>query len=158
MASINKNTWLIILLVALNLVSLGALWFTRSEEPDPPVKGDHKALVDKFFQKELNLEEEQMVEVKKLTRQHFQNRRENYQKIREQKALLVKELSGELEDTVAINKILDTIAGLERENEELFIEHYKNLKTVCSPEQLENLHKVFQRGIHPHGPRNRQHR
>lgn len=158
MASINKNTWLIVLLVVLNLVSLGALWISRTPPPPATPKGEHFSKVDKFFHRELNLDEEQMVEVKKLTRAHFQERKEIYQQIREQKGLLIKELSGETEDTVAINTILTEIARLESINERLFIDHYKNLKEVCTPEQLENLNKVFQRGIRPHGLRNRQHR
>ncbi len=158
MASFNKNTWLIVLLVVLNLVSLGALWISRTPPPPETTKSEHTSKVDKFFHKELNLDEDQMVEVKKLTKEHFQERREVFQQIREQKGLLIKELSDETEDTVAINTILAEIARLESMNEKLFIDHYKNLKKVCTPEQLDSLNKVFQRGIHPHGLRNRKHR
>jgi protein CpxP len=149
MAKMNKNTWLIILLVVLNLFSLGALWLTKSPPPTegPIQRGDHKARIDGFFKKELNLDEDQMVELRKLTSEHMEKRRENGKLLREQKRKLLKTLSAETEDSLAIESILTEISRLEANNEKIFVEHFRNLKTVCTPEQQENLHRVFDRGM-----------
>ncbi len=149
MAKVNKNTWLIILLVVLNLFSLGALWFSKGPSPPegPEVKMDHKERIDGFFKKELNLDEDQMVELRKLTGEHLEKRKENGKLLREEKRKLVKALSAETEDSLTIDSILFEISRLETINERLFVEHFRNLKAMCTPEQQENLHRVFDRGM-----------
>lgn len=146
-----KNTWLITLLVVLNLVSLGALWFSKDREHKQMTKEDHKAMLHKVFKEELGLDEKQQVAFSDLTNEHFQKRKDHVKAIREKKRELLEAVAAETEDTIAINALVNEITSLERANEEFFIEHFRNLKAVCTPEQQKNLARVFLRGMRPHG-------
>jgi Spy/CpxP family protein refolding chaperone len=151
MAKINKNTWLIILLVLLNVLSLGALWFTKAEGPRPG-KRDHKERMDKFLKSELGLNDEQLTTFQGLRKEHFEDRKNNYKALREKKRELIKAATALEEDSVLIQSLIDDIVVLERNSEMLFIEHLSRLKAVCTPEQQQNLSKVFLRGMRSHGP------
>lgn len=146
-----KNTWLITLLVVLNLVSLGALWLTTNERDKPDSKKDHRAMLHQVFTEELNLDETQQASFKDLTREHFQKRKEQTRIMGDKKRQLVEAVAAETEDSLKIQTLVDEILIVEKANEELFIEHLRNLKAVCTPEQQQNLARVLLRGMRPHG-------
>lgn len=153
MANINKNTWLIILLVALNLTSLGALWFTN-RTPEQPFFHERrgKMRMDKFLKKELQLSEEQLDAFKELRQDHFEHRKSSFDQLREKKRALIHHATGPDYDSIYVNKLVDEIVEIERKNELHFIEHMKDLKAVCTPDQLEKLSKVFHKGMRTLGP------
>ncbi len=150
MAKINKNTWLIILLVVLNVFSLTALWFSKSGPPNE--RRGHKDRMAGFLKKELGLNDEQLATFQTLRKEHFQLRKEHSKAIHEKKHELIIAATASEEDSIMIQNLVNDITELERKSELLFIDHLNNLKAVCTPEQQQNLSKVFLKGMRPHGP------
>ena len=143
MKTINKNTGLIILLVALNLFSLVALWFSYNGGRSS--RKGHEQKVERFLQKELNLDDKQFKTFQGLRNEHFEERMQLEKQIREKKRGLLRLINS---DTSAINYPYE-IGVLEEQKEKLFVEHLYKLKAICTPEQQQNLSKVFLRAMRP---------
>ncbi len=105
MAKIDRNTWLIILLVLLNVLSLGALWFTNTGGP-PREKRSHEARMDKFLKVELGLDDEQLAKFQNLRKNHFKERKENVRVLRQKKRQLIETVAASETDSITIQNLI----------------------------------------------------
>lgn len=154
MRNFNKNTWLIILLITLNLFSLGALWFSKGQSAPRMDKREHEKRVERYLQKELDLSDEQFEAMHKFRAAHFQEKKTLIKEIRKFKRAFLESIDQNTIDSIQIDRYVQKIGLLEEKKERQFVEHLKQLKTVCTPEQQQKLSKVFLKGMHsPHGDR-----
>ena len=151
MRNFNKNTWLIILLIALNLFSLGALWFTKGQPSQRMDRKEHEKRVERYLQKELDLSDEQFEAMHKFRATHFQEKKTLIKEIRKIKRAFLESIDQNTIDSIQIDAYIQKVGLFEEKKERLFVEHLKQLKTVCTPEQQQKLSKVFLKGMHsPH--------
>ena len=149
MRNFNKNTWLIILLITLNLFSLGALWFSKGNPPPKADRKGHEKRIERYLQKELDLSDEQFETMHEFRTVHFQEKKALIKEIRSVKREFLESLDQNAIDSIQIDAYINKVALLEEKKERLFVEHIKKLKTVCTPEQQLKLSAVFLKGMHP---------
>jgi len=136
----------VILLAALNIATLTTIGFhfVRSKNmvpPLPPQELQHT----RFMSRELNLDQRQQEELNALRDKFHQENRMLQRDIRHTHRNSMIELSKDNPSTLVFDSLSNEIAKLHRMQFELTIDHFKQLKSVCSPEQQECLQRMFQR-------------
>lgn len=139
----NKYTkWIIGALVLLNLILLSVLFFLR-----PQHERGEKRNPNDFLKKELNLTDDQAVKFKELRKAHFQKSREEWKAIQTLKNEMLDAVSAESRDTSKANMIADQIGIKEANKEKLLVQHYLELQAECTPEQRQQLERVFKKAM-----------
>ena len=148
--------WAVAILSVIILSSLGTLLFLRyTHKPDEPFKGDEAkrhAQIGQFFKNELKLSSEQEKMFKAFRRKYFQDSRIIFDSLEKKRISLIKELSSPEPDSVVMYKISDEIgvlhSMLKRENVKFLL----NLRSICTPEQVQKLNTINNDLIGPEGP------
>ncbi|MEM7105999.1 MAG: periplasmic heavy metal sensor [Bacteroidota bacterium] len=152
--------WLVAFLLILNLGSLGALWFgkTDSRPPGPPPMHPKHDKVTEFLSKELGLDEEQKAELSELRREFRSSTRLVIENQNRNKRLMFEALTQVDADTATAEIYANDIGIQQTKLEKAMLNHYLAIRGICSSkEQEEKLGKVFHRAIRPgpgprHGP------
>ena len=147
-----RKNWIIAFLVILNIGLLISLWLPKFSDgrPDgPPHERQEK--ISRQFQKELDLDEAQFKELKRLREEHFQETRAIHKKIRESKREMFNALKGKSPDTNKANQIANEIGSLEADIDKSVIRHFVALREVCNAEQRLKLEKIFHQAIRKQG-------
>lgn len=153
-------TWVIIILVILNLISLGTLWFTRlKHDPGPPhVRFDpenRRERVQEFLKRKLQLSEEQIRKISNLQEEYFQKSRELKQQSHQLRQMLTRELFTAALDTQRVNQLTEKIGSKEAALEKMRYKHFYELKSIFTSEQQRRFRILFRRlmeRIRPPGP------
>lgn len=139
--------WTIVLLVILNLLTLGTLWFQKGKAERFPrrVPGGPDGLryVGRFMERELDLSKEQARQFRELRRRHFQKTREIREKVRVLKKEILKEAFKPTPDAEKAARMIEAVGAGYAEMERFLFEHFKDLKSVCREEQSEKLQRLF---------------
>ena len=136
------------ILIVLNLALLGTLWWQNVKAPTKNEKAV-KALKDtkkqSFFEKELNLTDEQSKEFNALRQQHFQGTLPALVTISSLKRKLIQEAIKTDPDTLEIKVLAERIGSLQAVIEYRLAWHFNGLSNVCSPEQRDSLQSVLEK-------------
>ncbi|MEZ4950323.1 MAG: periplasmic heavy metal sensor [Saprospiraceae bacterium] len=146
--------WVFGILILLNIVSLLLLW-VRPKHPGPPPKGV-EVLVD-YFQKELQLDENQSNQFKTLIENHRKEVRQLNEKRKASKESMFEALTREQTDRNLVDSLARLAANVDLEIDQKLAEHYLQLKAVCNQNQQKQLGNLFLESIPkpppPGGPR-----
>jgi len=141
------TAWTIGILLVLNLASLAALGiethvfdFDRWKDDD---RKDHKDRVTRYLVKNLDFNEQQSEELKALTQEHRNQIRPVFEEIRDKRRELLNELTSAEPDTVTLNKLTAEVGQLVSHQERLTYQHFKDIRSLCTPEQLDNYDQVM---------------
>jgi len=144
--------WTIVILVLLNLFTLGTLWMKQFMPPPLLVDTELEKPrdVQKFLKKELNLDDNQIEKFEESRREHFEQTREIHEDIQRLKREMVSELFNSEPDTAKMNALAHEIGQKQIKLEKLFSSHFLGLKSVCGVDQRHKLrgllHDYLMRG------------
>ena len=138
----------LVILVALNLVLLGTLWWQNTLTPQ---KNEKVVTTSKdqnkrsLFEKELDLTDEQSRQFKTLRHQHFQGTLPALVAISGLKRQLIHEAVKTEPDTLAIKALAQRIGSQQAIIEYRLAWHFNGLSKVCTPEQRDSLQSVLEK-------------
>jgi hypothetical protein len=130
----NKLIWVVIVLIILNLLSIGMLWCSHMCKGKDKWDGKDRHHKD-FLSEKLNFTEAQKTAFHKLRETHFAEIKNNKKKIHE----LKKELMNLPEDVVASDssarRISNEIGSIQANMEWSRYEHFKQVYNLCDDSQ-----------------------
>jgi Spy/CpxP family protein refolding chaperone len=97
----------------------------------------------RWFRDELQLTREQMKEFALFNPVFRQKVRAINIELAENKEKMLNELTKEVNDTVLLNKLSDSIGQLHAELKKVTYAYYLEFKRICTPEQQEKLYTIF---------------
>lgn len=146
-----------IALVALLLMNVGLvimLWLQpMPHQRGPGDSGPPPRKAEGFLVKALQLDAEQRGMLKELREEHFETTREIHKDVRATKRAMFDALLATSPDTVAALQLAAEYGDLMQNIDEMLIQHYLDIREICTPEQQEELRKVFRKAIRRPRPR-----
>ena len=143
----NYLKWTIVALIVLNLVSVGAHWFSRGPGHGP---GHRPPPPGGFLERELAFTEIQEAEHTVLREAHFRATREIHRQIEDEKDELFDLFGQENAEELAV-AYAQKIGQLQAELEVLTFGHFQNIRKMCTPEQQKKFDGVIMETLR-HGP------
>ena len=136
-----NTRWLVGLLVALNVFTLAALFFSRGRRADrrPDTMG--------LFCRELGLADEQAEQFKQLRQAHFERTRPLFKELRAVQQKMIESLGDAPADSLALRHFTAERTQVMGRIDSLLARHYLDLRAVCAPEQQDKLEAVFLRAM-----------
>lgn len=142
--------WIIAILVATNLSTLGSFYYHRLtelkaekklQEEQTSIPGDQRT---RFFRDELNLSAAQLDEFRNINRTFNRTARGIEMNLASLRENLISELGVQNPDTIRLNELAAEIGNNHRQLKEVTSTFYLNMKKICTPEQQLKLHSIFQ--------------
>lgn len=99
----------------------------------------------------LHFDQQQIVEYEKLIAQHRQTIRELNDRIHEAKSSLYQSLSNE--NGTVKDSLISKLGSLQKQIETTHYNHFKDIKALCKPEQLDDFNELTGRLAHFFGPK-----
>lgn len=144
---LTKNRMLVgavILLIAINLATLGTIAFKRKQViPPPQARENQMPRHSRMIAKELNLSTGQEVKLDELRKVYSKQTQENKIALRNHYRMIMRELSSEIPNEQFLDSVAVEIGKLHVEQQRATIEHFLTLREVCSLEQYEKLQQIF---------------
>lgn len=141
----SKNKWVgiaLLFLVLLNLGTLTALWVMRDNRPAPPANAG-SGVVD-FIVRELGFDSVQKKQLTLLREEHQQKIKQIRRKNRDAKHVFFELLKDSSLSEEALNKAAVASAEFDAETDKLTFLHFKEIRKICTPEQLQKFDLVIQ--------------
>jgi len=134
---IRVTSWIIGLLVLLNMLTLGTLWFQQFRRPpNKPLPQDNRSeTILWFLQRELDLTEQQAQQFQTLRQQYLLTSRTIMSEIHQLREELTDELFAASPDAQKADKLAEEIGAKHAALELLLFRHFLELKAVCQPAQ-----------------------
>jgi len=159
----------IILLLVINITALGTFLYNnnikhkRYNEMRQVQKHIEKSGMHQFIKEELKLNDSQFEKFQELSKVSFEKSHEIVYKLEEKRIELFDALTKDVIDEKQLDRIAKEIGELHYELKKETINHFLELKDVCSNEQQDALEKLFMQMLQKedHGPMNpkeRKHR
>ena len=136
--------WLIIVLIVTNALTLSIIWFkelNRSQPTAPPPPPREQ--VNNYLDEQLNLSQGQRELFNKYREQHADTTRKFNDKIAFLKREILLETFKDNPDKNKIDNLIGKMGGVQKDYEEFLFRHFKNLESVCDPQQKEILKRIF---------------
>ncbi len=135
-----KNlAWLIVILIVLNLISLGTLWYQhihKPEIPPPPELQNHRpGHARMFLKKELQLSDTQAEKIAQLRTKHLDSVGDVRARLHRHKRALLREMLASTPDTLKIEELSRAIGNEHVQLERLNARHFTEVKSMLSEEQ-----------------------
>jgi len=140
----NRSGWIIAILVLLNIGTLASMWLF------PPRSPHHR--VERLLQKELNLTDEQKEQFKTLRDQHRSITKVYHEEKQQIKKQLFEVLSKNPPDSILFKDLMKKEGEVHALLEKALIQHFLDMKAICSEEQQKKLGRIFSRMTRPPGP------
>ncbi len=141
------NTWLILILLAVNILTVSIIWMQTLKERNPilppPVGIEQKPESVSLMQRTLNLSDEQTKQFEKMRENHFARSKIVNEKILELKRQIVKQIFSDKKDTVLVSSLCNQIGALETDLEKLRFKHFTEFVSICTPGQKEIFEPVL---------------
>jgi Spy/CpxP family protein refolding chaperone len=142
--------WIIVILVATNLSTIGSFYYHRitelksaeiGQDEQTNIPGEQRT---RFFRDELNLEADQINQFREINRTFNRTARNietNLARLRED---LIKELGTQNPDSTRLNQMAIEVGNNHRELKQVTTTFYLAMKKICTTEQQAKLHEIFQ--------------
>lgn len=148
--------WVIIILIVLNVVTLGALWLQKSRGPVHEYPGrmpEDKKGPGKFLEQELDLNEEQSKKFAELREQHRTTADGLLKEMRDAREELFEQVKSDNPDMAKVEELENTIGQKTTELEKATFEHFKQLRAICTDEQKVKFDEVIGDAMKMAGPK-----
>ncbi len=143
--------WIIVLLVILNVCSLGATWVLQSRRSARPPRSRPDP-VRHFLKEELLLTEEQAQQFEELRREHFLQSKAINDEAHQLKKAIMDELFSSSPDAANVEQLAEKIGEKQAELERLRFQHFMAVKSLFQPEQIEKFRTLLGEIFPPPGP------
>ena len=140
--------WIIVILVATNLSTIGSFYYHRMSEAKETKKVDQKAIPGeqrtRFFRDELNLDAEQLDQFREINRTFNRTARSIEMNLAQLREDLITELGTQKPDSTRLNQMATEVGNNHRELKQVTTTFYLDMKKICTAEQQAKLHEIFQ--------------
>lgn len=141
-----KNNKLLLLIIAILVIAnIGILAFFLSGK-DAGRQGnrsDRKVFISNFLQKEIGFDQQQLQTYDTLSTHHRERVGSMFEKMRMRKGQQFKELiKGDFTDST-VSAVADQSADAQKAIEVVMLNHLKNIRMLCKPEQLPKFDTLF---------------
>lgn len=151
-ASNNKRIliWIIIILAATNLSTIGSFCYHRSAETkDPGTKSTEQTSLPgeqrtRFFHDQLNLDNDQFDQFREINRTFNRTARSIEINLSYLRRAIVDELQTVNPDSTRLDSLATGIGNGHRKLKQVTITFYLDMKKICTPEQQAKLYEIFQ--------------
>ena len=116
----------------------------------PPKPPHHR--IERFFQKELNLSDDQKDQFNALREKHIATVNGLHEALQKNKSQLFEALSENPMDSVLVDEIIQKESEIHAKLEKALLQHFLDLKSICSEEQQRKLGELFGKMIRPGPP------
>lgn len=144
------NIIIIVLLLA-NVVTLGLFWFKRPPHPFPEKDG-----VIGFLSNELNFDDKQQAELKKLVDEHRNSTEATREKVKEQKDAFFDLMKNENISDSMINSASFNAIDAQRQMDISVFKHFQKIRALCNETQRKKFDSIIKDALHrmarPQGP------
>ncbi len=144
MSSTAKNkvlTWLVILLLIANAVTITMFWLNKKQgQPPPLLKGGP----GDFFAKELDLDPSQKLQVQKLVIEHRAAAEAMRKKIRAAKESFFELLKQPIVSDSAKQAAAKNVSTQTEELDLITFGHFQKVRALCDPEQQKRFDRIIQ--------------
>ncbi len=139
--------WTIIALVILNLFTLSMLWWSNKNAPNSRAGENmpHKERIENFIAKQLNLTDQQKEQFSTLRKNHREQTKTHFDKMRSLRQQRMDALTTTPPDTTKVNQLARQIGNQQALLEATLSEHYYQLQALCNEDQKAKLADVFQK-------------
>ncbi len=154
MSNGNRQTvliWIIVILVATNLATVGSIWYSRSSRPAKSFTNERSDTADRpieqrahFFGQQLNLSEDQLAQFREFNRSFNRRAHGIENELVQLRSEMITELGKESSDTIRLGQLATEMGNHHRELKQLTTELYLQMKSICSAEQQVKLNQLFQ--------------
>ena len=143
-----------ILLIA-NIVML-SFFIMKKDSGKPEKRPDRKAMIADFLKKEIGFNETQLKQYDTLSDKHREGIKKMFDSLRSSKDNQFKLLTaGNFSDSV-MNSIADQSAASQKIMELQMFSHLKNVRMLCTPEQLPKFDSLFVKVLNRRGGEGRK--
>ncbi|MBV5314696.1 MAG: periplasmic heavy metal sensor [Prolixibacteraceae bacterium] len=142
--------WIIVILVATNLSTIGSFYYHRMTEAEAPEakQGDQNAIPGeqrtRFFRDQLNLNAEQLDQFREINRAFNRTARNIETNLAQLREDLIRELGTQNPDSARLNQMATEVGNNHRELKQVTTTFYLDMKKICTAEQQSKLHEIFQ--------------
>jgi len=142
--------WIIVILVATNLSTIGSFYFHRmteaktteaKQENQNAIPGEQRT---RFFRDQLNLNAEQLDQFREINRTFNRTARGIEMNLAQLREELIKELGTQNPDNTRLNQMASEVGNNHRELKQVTTTFYLDMKKICTAEQQTKLHEIFQ--------------
>jgi Spy/CpxP family protein refolding chaperone len=150
----NSNTkyriliWIIVILVATNLSTIGSFYYHRFSEAKETKQEDQDAIPGeqrtRFFRDQLNLNAEQLDQFRNINRTFNRTARDIEMNLVQLRADMINELGSQKPDSIRLGQISLEIGNNHRELKQVTATFYLDMKKICTAQQQEKLYGIFQ--------------
>ncbi|MBV6479112.1 MAG: hypothetical protein HGGPFJEG_01873 [Ignavibacteria bacterium] len=138
--------WVVIILVILNLLTLGLVWFGKSpgDRRPPPPHPPHPEHVVEFFSKELGWNKDQTQSFKEISLKFFNESENIIDSINGYRKILFENVSNQELTGISPDSITQKIGNLQSRIDSLRFYHFREIEAICnSTEQKEKFKKLL---------------
>jgi len=142
--------WIIVILVATNLSTIGSFYYHRMMEAETPetkqgglnaIPGEQRT---RFFRDQLNLNAEQLDQFREINRTFNRTARSIETNLAQLREDLIKVLGTQNPDSTRLDQMAIEVGNNHRELKQVTTTFYLDMKKICTSEQQAKLHEIFQ--------------
>ena len=142
--------WIIVILVATNLSTIGSFYYHRMTEAEIPetkqgglnaIPGEQRT---RFFRDQLNLNAEQIDQFREINRAFNHTAKTIETNLAQLREDLITELGTQNPDSVRLNQMATEVGNNHRKLKQVTTTFYLDMKKNCTQEQQVKLHEIFQ--------------
>lgn len=140
-----KSKILLIIIGILLVANLVLLSFFMINKPAAKkgMRGDRKAMIAEFLQKEIGFNQQQLQQYDSLNQQHRTKVKAMFDEVRNDKENQFKQVtSANFSDSSIINTAALS-AGRQKEIEIVMFKHFKDIRNLCTPQQQPKFDSLF---------------
>lgn len=154
----NNNKVLISIIAILLVSNIAILTFFLMKKDGGRMekRPDRKAMIADFLKKEIGFSEAQLQQYDTLSDRHRESVKKMFESLRSSKDKQFKQLTaGDFSDSI-INNVADQSAASQKTMELQMFNHLKNIRTLCTPEQLPKFDSLFVKILNRRGGEGRK--
>jgi len=142
--------WIIVILVATNLSTIGSFYYHRMTEAKTPEtkQADQNAIPGeqrtRFFRDQLNLNTEQIDQFREINRTFNRTARNIETNLAQLREDMIRELGTQNPDSTQLSQMATEVGNNHRELKQVTTTFYLDMKKICTVEQQAKLHEIFQ--------------
>ncbi|MDP3912888.1 MAG: periplasmic heavy metal sensor [Bacteroidota bacterium] len=142
--------WIIVILIATNLSTIGSFYYHRITEikaavtkleEQATISGDQRT---RFFRDQLNLDAAQIDQFREINRTFNRTARGNEMNLAQLREELINELGTQNPDSTRLEQMAVEVGNNHRELKQVTTTFYLNMKKICTAEQQAKLQEIFQ--------------
>lgn len=153
MKSNPQSKWLVILVLILLVTNAASLYFLYNREERMSKREQRHSAIVQFLKKDVGFSDAQMQRFENLSKQHREKSEPLFEETANKKEQILKDAAAENLSDSAMAKAASGIALEQEHFEQIMLGHLKQVRSICTPEQLPKFDSGFYKLIVKRGPK-----